>query len=164
MKNLISVFTLILLLFASTDQAMARDYKVGSLSVRGISKFSGPYVSLYLVHGSKLFGQEITVNKVFKVLKTQKINGSDEMVFGPFSMKQNWSSFRGPSHVIAVIHSEKKHALNRHGVIDGTPTVFEAPNYLNSNEVVPANNQTKKLEIRGAISLKDLKAGVPLNL
>jgi len=164
MKNVMNILALIILVFASTGQAMARDYKVDSLKIRGISKYSGPYVSIYLVHGAKLFGQEITVNKVFKVLTSKKINGSDEMSFGPFSIKQNWSSFRGPSHVVAVIHSNAKHALNSHGIIDGTPTVFEAPNYLNEGEMVPANSQTKELEIRGAITIQSLSAGKVLNL
>ncbi len=164
MKKWFNIIGLILVLFAGSQQSMARNFELNSLTVRGVSKYSGPYVSLYLVHGSKVFGQEVTVNKVFKVLKSQKINGSDEMSFGPFSMKQNWSNFRGPNYVVAVIHPNSKHALNSYGVIDGTPTVYEEPIYLNANEKVEVNASTKELQIRAAISLKDLKAGKLLKL
>ena len=164
MKTLLKMTALLMFIVFGSQESMARNFELNSLSVTGVSKYSGPYISLYLVHGTKLFGQEISVNKVYKVLKTQKISGADEMSFGPFSMKQNWSSFRGPNYVVAVIHPSAKHALNRHGVIDGTPTLFESPDFLNAHEQVNASSENKSLQIRGAISLKDLKSGKLLNL
>lgn len=164
MKKLINIFALLFFILTCSQQVMARDFELNSFRVRGVSKFSGPYISLYLVHGSKVFGQEITVNKVFKVLTSQKISGSDEMGFGPFSMKQNWSSFRGPNYVVAVIHPSAQHALNRHGVIDGTPTLFESPDFLNDSEKVEESAANKRLQIRAAISIKDLNAGKLLGL
>ncbi len=164
MKSIFKMTALLLLMIFGSAQTMAKDYELKCLNVSGVSSYSGPYISLYLVHGTKLFGQEITINKVYKVLASQKITGSDEMSFGPFSMKQNWSNFRGPNYVVAVIHSSARHALNRHGVIDGTPTLFEAPEFLNAEEQVQASSETKALQIRGALSLKELDDGKLLKL
>ena len=155
----LSVFVLFISLFLGLGSAQARTFEVPSVKVSGLSQYDGPYISFYLVHGSKVFGQEVSVSKVYKVLGTHELTGTDEVDFPAVKLRQNWSNFRAPNYVVAVIHPNKKHALNSYGVIDGTPTVFDAPRFLNRGEQVEANDETKKLEKRSAFELKQVLQG-----
>ena len=138
------------------SSAQARDFSVKALSVENLDSYSKSNVTLYLVSASKVFGAEFTVSKVFKVLKTVPVNGRSSIDFGPFTIKQNWSSFRNPNAIVAVVHDQPQHALNKHGIIDGTPTVFAEPEYQNENERVEPTDSNKKLRLRAAATFSEL--------
>lgn len=158
-----SILTLMTFVLMSTT-LMARDFTVQPLSVDGLGSYPKANVTLYLVHASKVFGSEFTVTKVFKVLTTTAIKGNSELSFGPFKIKQNWSSFKNPNAIVAVVHDQPRHALNKHGVIDGTPTVFAQPEYQNAGEVVPANEENQKLKARSAATLSELNTNAQIRI
>lgn len=143
-------------LFLTLASAQARDFIVRPFSVEGLGKYSKSNVTLYLVSASKVFGSEFTVSKVFKVLSTVSVNGRSSIDFGELKIKQNWSSFRNPNAIVAVVHDQSQHALNKHGVVDGTPTVFAEPEYQNEGEKVPATDATIKLRQREAATFTEL--------
>ncbi len=143
-------------LFLSLATAQARDFIVRPFSVEGLGKYSKSNVTVYLVSASKVFGAEFTVSKVFKVLGTVSVNGRSSIDFGELKIKQNWSSFRNPNAIVAVVHDQAKHSLNKHGIVDGTPTVFAEPEYQNAGEVVPMTDNTVQLRQREAATLDEL--------
>lgn len=142
--------------FLTLGSVQARDFIVRPFSVDGLAKYSKSNVTVYLVSASRVFGAEFTVSKVFKVLGTVAINGRSSVDFGEMKIKQNWSSFRNPNAIVAVVHDQPTHALNKHGVVDGTPTVFAEPEYQNAGEQVPMNDNTVKLRQREAATMDEL--------
>lgn len=156
LANKSTLTTLVALLMSFS--LMARDFEVKPMTIENLGAYSNSNVTLYLVHASKVFGAEFTVTKVFKILSTTAIKGKDALSFGPFKIKQNWSSFKNPNAIVAVVHDQAQHALNKHGVLDGTPTVFAEPEYQNANEIVAPTEANKKLRSRVSATLGELNA------
>lgn len=142
--------------FLTLGSSEARDFIVRPFSVDGLARYAKSNVTLYLVSASKVFGAEFTVSKVFKVLSTVAVNGQDSIYFGEIKVKQNWSSFRNPNAIVVVVHDQPKHALNKHGVVDGTPTIFAEPEYQNAGEKVPLTDENIRLRQREAATFTEL--------
>lgn len=82
------------------------------ITVRGLAKYSGQFISLFYVSGKPASfgtaGQDLEVNKVLTGPVIQKI-GSDSQSFPAASVPRN--GFATFNFVIAVVHDQSEHFL-----------------------------------------------------
>ena len=117
----------------------------GSLKVTNLKKFIKKYLTIYLTSSSSFVGSDLKVNEVYAVLASEKISAETIMV--P-SQKFNYDPdniLLVPNHLVVVIHSSEKHALNRYNVSVGP---FEQPIYKNGINPVNFNQETRKFIIK----------------
>ncbi len=137
-----ATFTKLSFFFLSTFFActQAMSFELGEIRLSGLGSFKGKFVSLYLVHASKILVQDPTIKKVTTRLDTKLIQ-TEASIFEATQVEESWSNFSRPNFIVAVVHNTEDHALNKNPILNGK---FEPAVYENAEDAVEPNTMNTK--------------------